>query len=278
MDLLREALPGDHIWWRVADPAWSDPLDASSAGRSGGRWNPPDSFPVLYLNEDRMTARLNLRAFIEDWPYEPEDLRDDTAPALVGCVLPGRQIVCEAHSSAGLRAAGLPATYPLDEAGGVVPHARCQPIGVQARAASLRGVHARSARSRDGSGRELAWFPAVIRSRARPVTTLALSEWFWSSADPPGTGTRDAAEADIEAARRLLRRGGGEPPAPEDRIPQEGAVAVRVGTTGIRISCRGAGRNFDPCRPRKGTEHSRYTVRLSVGSEMLETGCCLIVP
>ena len=31
--------------------------------------------------------------------------------------------------------------------------------------------------------------------------------------------TDRAARADIEAARRLLRRDGGEPPAPEDRIP-----------------------------------------------------------
>lgn len=240
--LLREALRERHIWWRVADRAWTDPLDASFAGRRGGRWNPPDSFPVLYLNEDRMTARRNLLAFIADWPYEPEDLRDDTGPILVGCTLPSRQTVCDAYTDAGLRAAGLPATCPLDEAGWVVPHARCQPIGVQARAASLRGVHARSARSSGGAGRELAWFPATTRSRARQVATLAYSEWFWSATDPPGTTARGAPELrpppeapaihpaasgshrtardDIEAARRLLRRDGGQPPAPEDRLPQ----------------------------------------------------------
>ena len=178
MDLLREPLPERHVWWRVADPAWTNPLDASFAARRGGRWNPPDSFPVLYLNEDRATARLNLLAFIADWPYEPEDLRDDTGPVLVGCALPSRQVVCDAHTAAGLRAAGLPATYPLDEAGGIVPHARCQPIGVRARAARLRGVHARSARSPDGAGRELAWFPAGVRSRARQVVTLPFPDWY----------------------------------------------------------------------------------------------------
>ena len=51
--IRREALPGDHVWWRIADPAWSNPLDPDFAWRRGGRWNPPDSFPVLYLNEDR---------------------------------------------------------------------------------------------------------------------------------------------------------------------------------------------------------------------------------
>ena len=176
--LLREALRERHVWWRVADRTWTDPLDASFAGRRGGRWNPPESFPVLYLNEDRMTARLNLLAFIADWPYEPEDLRDDAGPVLVGCTLPSRQTVCDAHTDAGIRAAGLPPTYPLDEAGRVVPHARCRPIGVQARAASLRGVHARSARSRDGAGRELAWFPASVRSVARQVAALTFLEWY----------------------------------------------------------------------------------------------------
>lgn len=180
MDLCSEALPEHHFWWRVADPVWTDPLDANFAGRRGGRWNPPDSFPVLYLNEDRMTARLNLLAFIAHWPYEPEDLRDDTGPLLVGCTLPPHQLVGDAHTAAGLRAAGLPATYPLDEAGEIVPHPRCQPIGVRAKAARLRGVHARSARSPDGAGRELAWFPANVRSRARHVAKLRFTEWYWS--------------------------------------------------------------------------------------------------
>ena len=68
---------------------------------------------MLYLNEDMLTARLNLRTFIANWPYEPEDLRDETGPVLVVCALPTRQFVCEAYTVAGLRAAGLPDTYPL---------------------------------------------------------------------------------------------------------------------------------------------------------------------
>ena len=82
MEFLREILPEGWVWWRIADPAWENPLDPGFAGRRGGRWNPPDSFPVLYLNEDMLTARLNLLVFIANWPYEPEDLR--SAPARVG--------------------------------------------------------------------------------------------------------------------------------------------------------------------------------------------------
>ncbi len=178
MELRQERLPDNHVWWRIADPDWADPLDPGFAQRRGGRWNPPGSFPVLYLNEDLATAHLNLRGFIARWPYEPEDLRDDRGPTLVGCVLPRRQVVCDAHSAEGLRAAGLPDSYPLDKDGVTVPHSRCRPVGAGARAADLRGVRARSARSRDGDYRELAWFPASARSVARRVRTLAYGTWF----------------------------------------------------------------------------------------------------
>ena len=124
-----------------------------------------------------VTARLNLRLFISDWPYEPEDLRDDTGPELVGCSLPVNQDVCDAHSRRGIRALGLPATYPLEKNGNAVPHARCQEIGVQVKAANLHGVRARSAQSRDGAGRELAWFPASVH--ANKIHTVAFTEWFW---------------------------------------------------------------------------------------------------
>lgn len=42
----------------------------------------------------------------------------------------------------------------------------------------LRGVRARSAQFRDSVGRELAWFPASVRSIARQVRGLAFTAWF----------------------------------------------------------------------------------------------------
>ena len=179
MELLHETVPDAHVWRRIGDPSWADPLDPSFAQHRGGRWNPPDSFPTLYLSEDLVSARLNLRAFIAGWPYEPEDLRDDTGPILVACVLPRRQVVCDAHTPAGLHAAGLPDTYPLELDGSPEAHARCQPIGARAREEHLRGVRARSARSPDGAGRELAWFPATARSAARRIRTMPFEAWFW---------------------------------------------------------------------------------------------------
>ena len=178
-DLVVERIPDDHSWWRIADPAWADPLDPNFAQRRGGRWNPPESFPTLYLNEDKVMARLNLRAFIDGWPYEPEELREDTGPVLVECTLPRRQVVCDMHTPEGVRAAGMPITYPLGRDGAVIGRDRCQLVGERARDQGLRGVRARSAQSRDGAGRELAWFPAFVGSVARRVATLAFPVWFW---------------------------------------------------------------------------------------------------
>ena len=186
MELLRERIPDSHVWWRIADPTWNDPLDPGFARQHGGRWNPPDSFPVLYLNEDLSTARMNLYAFVAQWPYGPEDLRDDTGPSLVGCTLPRQQTVCDAHSRAGIHAAGLPRTYPLRADGTTVPHAPCQAIGANVKAAGLRGIHARSAQTVDGRGRELAWFPASSRSLARRIRSLAFSMWFRGQATTAG--------------------------------------------------------------------------------------------
>lgn len=173
-----ERLPDDRRWLRVADPTWSDPLDPAFAGAAGGRWNPPASYPVLYLNEDARTARANLVAFVAGWPYELEDLRADRAPCLVVARLPRSQVVADAWSAAGLRALGLPVQYPLDASGNPVPRARCQPLGAALHAKGLRGVHCRSARLVDRSGRELAWFPASSRSRAVLVDVVPFARWF----------------------------------------------------------------------------------------------------
>lgn len=177
--LVAEDLPDGHIWWRIADATWNDPLDPQFAQQTGGRWNPPGSFPTLYLCEDWVTARANLRRFIAQWPYEPEDLREDTGPLLVGAQLPRKQRVCDCHSRAGIAAAGLPPNYPLDRRQSAVAHPPCQSVGRAAKLAGLRGVRARSAQTADGAGRELAWFPATRASRASEVQRLDFEAWFW---------------------------------------------------------------------------------------------------
>jgi hypothetical protein len=174
-----ELLRDGHTWLRIADQAWVDPLDPAFAKTHGQRWNWPGSFAVLYLNEDLVTTRLNLRLFCAGWPFEPEDLRDDTGPCLVSARLPRAQRVADVHTPRGVAAVGLPQSYPLDAAGQLIRHDACRPIGVAVHAQGLRGARYRSARLPDGAGRELAWFPATSRSRASLVGTTSFEAWFY---------------------------------------------------------------------------------------------------
>jgi len=121
---------------------------------------------------------LNLQRFIHGWPYEPEDLRDDTGPVLVEATLPVRQRVADVHSRQGVAAAKLPPPYPLDEKDRLVERTVCQAIGLGAKTAGLRGVRARSARAPEGGRRELAWFPATRRSRAHAQAILPFETWY----------------------------------------------------------------------------------------------------
>ena len=172
-------LPNTKRWYRVADEKWGDPLDPTFAQRHGGRWNPPKSHPTLYLNEDVDTARAQIQRMLEDSPVRPDDL--DPPYVLVMATLPSRQVVADAVTDVGLDALGLPATYPIDDDGAAIPHATCQPIGSVVKDEGLRGVHTRSAATIDGTGRELAWFPARRSSQATAFgDPLPFSEWWYS--------------------------------------------------------------------------------------------------
>ena len=176
-------LPDQRIWLRLADPNWADPLDPSFAQLRGGRWNPPASFPALYLNGDAATARLQIERLLDGSPVRPDDL-DDGAYEMVAVSLPRSQICAEAVSDKGLTALGLPDSYPTSESGKEVPHPMCQRVGEQVHAEGLRGVCCRSACTPDGRGLELAWFPATRRSKAKAI---------WASPLPFGA-CRDATD------------------------------------------------------------------------------------
>lgn len=181
MTFLPVGLPDGHEWLRVADPAWEDPLDSAFARERGGRWNPPGSFDTLYLNEDLATARAQVTKLLEGTPVEPEDL--DAGFDLVVATLPRSQAVADARTRAGLEEMGLPATYPRHRNGRPVGHEICQPLGQEACDAGLRGVYARSAATGDGTGSELAWFPALKTSRARLVERRRFAEWWYGTED-----------------------------------------------------------------------------------------------
>jgi RES domain len=160
---------------RVADPDWADPLDGRFAAERGGRWNPPESFPVVYLCHSVEVARANVYRRLEGQPYGPEDLRPEAGPVLVRTRVPENRYL-NVVTDAGCRDAGLPKTYPLDSRRRLIPRSRCQSIGLAAWEAGLPGVAARSARV---SGEELAYFGRhkLRRGAVRPFT-----DWFWGEA------------------------------------------------------------------------------------------------
>ncbi|MCL1599277.1 MAG: RES family NAD+ phosphorylase [Actinomycetia bacterium] len=164
IDPIVEMLKDGQTWLRVADAGWDDPLDPSFAQRHGGRWNPPASYPTLYLNEDVETARSQIHRMLEGSPVRPEDL--DERFVLVAATLPSRQRVADAVTDHGLASLGLATSYPLDDADRRIEHAVCQPVGEAVHGLGLRGVHTRSASPIDGVDRELAWFPARASSKA----------------------------------------------------------------------------------------------------------------
>lgn len=180
MKPLATALPDRRVWLRVASPDWVRPLDPDWAARNGGRWNPPGSFPTLYLNADVRTARLQIERLCEGMPFTPEDLSDD-AYSLVLLRLPDAQRAADAVSAPGLAALGLPATYPLDGRGRRIDHAACQSIGSEVHGLRLQGVWCRSAASGDGLGRELAWFPAAGTPRPLRQSPLPFGDWRHAS-------------------------------------------------------------------------------------------------
>jgi hypothetical protein len=164
---------------RVADPDWDDPLDGRFAAERGGRWNPPESFPVVYLCRSLEVARANVYRKLAGQPYGPEDLRPGSGPVLVRTRVPENRYL-NAVTEAGLRDLGLPRTYPMDSRRRIVPWRRCQPLGLSAWDAGLPGVAARSAAAVAG-GEELAYFG---RRKLRRGAVRPFEEWFW--AESPG--------------------------------------------------------------------------------------------
>jgi len=155
--VIEQNLPDDHVWLRITRPEYADPFDTTFAQQAGGRWNPPASWPTLYLNFDMATVHAQVRHMFLGRGVDTDDL-DDAAPIhLAAATLPHRQRVADVVSGAGVAAAGLDSGYPLDADGHLVPHAVTQQIGVDVHERGLRGVWCRSAAL---VGEELAWFPA----------------------------------------------------------------------------------------------------------------------
>lgn len=153
-------------------------MDPIFAAHEGGRWNPPDSFGVLYLNCGEDAARSNVAQLFAGLPYGPEDLDPDTAPLLVEVILPEEDYV-DAVTTQGLAELGLPASYPLDDVGETVPRSTCQPSGQTLWEVGELGVVSLSAALGAEAGRELAWFARPGRTRPALKARRPFNSWFW---------------------------------------------------------------------------------------------------
>ncbi len=170
--VLEVAIGGQSL--RVADPDWTDALDATFAAQPPGqRWNPP-GVECLYLNGDHATARANVERLYAGLPYGPEDLEPATAPVLIEVTIPNG-VAADAYTPAGLTSFGLPVTYPVDGDRAPIGHSVCQPLGQSALDAGLDGVDARSAV--EGGDRELAWFPKGRTPAADPP--VPFDDWWY---------------------------------------------------------------------------------------------------
>ena len=167
----------DGAYFRIAVPAWVDPLDAGYSVAHGGRWNPPGSFPVLYLNRDLPMSRANLARRFAGRPYGPEMLEPAQAPVLIETSVDGTDFV-DAVTPDGCLELGLPASYPLDEQGNEVGWNRCRAIEAAAWEAGEAGIACRSAATHDRAREELALFRRAGDRALRVNRRLLFDDWF----------------------------------------------------------------------------------------------------
>lgn len=163
---------------RVADPDWRRPLDPTFAAVRGGRWNPPDSFPVLYLCATLAVARAVVLGRFAGLPYGVLDLRPDRRPVVIETEVPSHRAV-DVVTDAGCSAASLPPTYPRDSRGRKIGWERTQPIGETAWEQGERSIACRSAAvPTGGDGEELAWFFRARTDRLAVSARRAFDDWF----------------------------------------------------------------------------------------------------
>jgi len=134
---------GGATYWRVVGEGWSDAADTSYSKKAGGRWNPPGSFGVLYLNATTAVAHANARRYLASHGFEVDDLLPSAGPQLVAFEVEACDLV-DIVTAAGVAACGLPVKYPIG-----ADHATCQTLGAAFHAAGEVGIACRSAQGHD---------------------------------------------------------------------------------------------------------------------------------
>jgi hypothetical protein len=164
---------------RLAEPSWTDPLDTSYSKQRGGRWNPPGSFGVLYLNRDLRMARLQVQHKLRGQPYGVGDLDEDEQHDLVGVEVVERGWL-DCVTAPGLEAVSLPPTYPRHPNGRPVRHETCQLVGRAGFSDGRPGIACRSAAGgATPTDEELAVIDRDVNAAVRITGRQPFAEWFW---------------------------------------------------------------------------------------------------
>jgi hypothetical protein len=174
-----QTIERDGKYFRVAAPDWEDPLDASFAQSHGGRWNPPGSWPTVYLNATIGVARANvLRKFVGH-PINIEDVAESEGPDLVETEVPHDAYV-DIVTDSGCHVANLPRTYPRNPDGTEIAHEVCWPVGEAAVEGNHPGIACRSAAPEaPQQGEELAWFGDSGQPPLAVIEREPFDYWFW---------------------------------------------------------------------------------------------------
>jgi hypothetical protein len=172
-------------YYRIANPAWVDPLDPNFATIHGGRWTPPGEFGGLYLCATIEVAAANARHQHRNRAIKLFDLRPQARPVLVMVNVPEDDFL-DIVTDAGIAAVKLPRAFPFG-----ITHERCWPVARRAHAARLPGIASRSAAECTPArwvGEEL-----TLYDRGLPVRKVGkikpFSHWY-PDADPDRAAVR----------------------------------------------------------------------------------------
>jgi RES domain len=164
---------------RLAEPAWTDPLDTSYSKAQGGRWNPPGAFGTLYLNRGLRVARLRVEHALAGHAYGVEDLDEAEQHDLVDLEVQEQEWL-DCVSDGGLKVIGLPVSYPRHPDGSPVGHPECRLIGQTAFDDGQPGVACRSAaRGATTADEELAVFANADVQKVTMTGRRSFADWFW---------------------------------------------------------------------------------------------------
>jgi RES domain-containing protein len=173
--------PHPHPLYRLVRAKHPDAMDTSYSQRSGGRWNPKGTFPVLYTACSVRVARAIVRDLFAAGLVDPEDLMPGEQPELAHVAWSGQ--VVDVAAAAGVAAAGFVADYPRG-----VGHAVTQPKGVAWHAGKREGVVCRSASEErlgrtDWSGDCSLWGETAIfidkaATQPRQLRRQGFAEWW----------------------------------------------------------------------------------------------------